>query len=72
MTVASFETTGQTGQLMIHSRTTMALIAGFGYEFLTSALLSGIGIVFTAILIQKGQHRQAGVKGERQFKSKEA
>jgi hypothetical protein len=36
----------------------VAMVTGFGYAFLTAALLMVIGIIFTALLIQE-RHRQA-------------
>ncbi|HEY7082964.1 MAG: hypothetical protein WA364_17445 [Candidatus Nitrosopolaris sp.] len=45
---------------MLHLAPTAAVM-GFGYAFLTAALLTGIGIIFTAFFIQERQHRQAGV-----------
>jgi predicted MFS family arabinose efflux permease len=60
MTVANFEIPGQTGQLVIQSATAAtAMVTGFGYAFLAAALLTVIGIIFTALLIQERQHRRA-------------
>ncbi len=59
LTVANFEIPGQTGQLVIQSAAAAAMVTGFGYAFLAAALLTVIGIIFTALLIQERQHRQA-------------
>ena len=63
LTVANFETPGQTGQLVVQSATAAAIVTGFGYAFLAGALLTGIGIIFAALLKQQRQRRQAGVVG---------
>jgi hypothetical protein len=38
----------------------MAMMTGFGYAFLAAAVLTGIGIIITALLKQK-RHRQAEI-----------
>ena len=60
LTVANFETSVGTGRLAVHSASTMVL--GFSYAFLVAALLTLIGIIFTALLKQQ-RHSQAGVLG---------
>ncbi|HYX50000.1 MAG TPA: MFS transporter [Ktedonobacteraceae bacterium] len=59
LTVANFETPHLTGQVV---QSAMAMVTGFGYAFLGAALLTGIGIIFTALLKQQ-RHSQAGVVG---------
>jgi EmrB/QacA subfamily drug resistance transporter len=56
LTVANFETSVGTGRLAVHSASTMVL--GFSYAFLVAALLTVIGIIFTALLKQQ-RHSQA-------------
>jgi EmrB/QacA subfamily drug resistance transporter len=61
LTVANFETAhpgAAASRLAVQSASTM--VTGFGYAFLAAALLTGIGIIFTTLLIQE-RHRQAGV-----------
>ena len=60
LTVANFETPHPPGQLAIQSSAVMALVNGFGYAFLGAALLTAVGIIFTALLIDQ-KHRQATV-----------
>jgi hypothetical protein len=38
------------------------MVLGFGYSLLAAALLTGIGIIFAALLKQE-RHSQAGVVG---------
>jgi EmrB/QacA subfamily drug resistance transporter len=57
LTVANFETPGQTGQLVVQSATAAAIVTGFGYAFLAAALLTGIGIIFAALLKQQRHHQ---------------
>lgn len=57
LTIANFEISHQTGQV-VHSAMTM--VTGFGYAFLGAAMLTGIGVIFAALLKQE-RHRQAGV-----------
>jgi sugar phosphate permease len=57
LTVANFETPGQTGQLVVQSATAAAIVTGFGYAFLAAALLAGIGIIFAALLKQQRHHQ---------------
>ena len=59
LTVANFETLSSTGHQLVQSAA-VAMVMGFGYAFLAATTLTGIGIIFTAVLIQ-GRHRQAGV-----------
>ena len=61
MTVANFETPTATGHVVYSAPTAAAMIMGFGYAFLAAALLTGIGIIFTAFLIQERQHRRDGM-----------
>jgi hypothetical protein len=63
LTVANFETQHLTGKLVVHASAAVAMVTGFGYAFLAAALLTGIGIIFTILLIQERQRRQAGVVG---------
>jgi hypothetical protein len=60
LTVANFETSVGTSRLAVHSASAMVL--GFGYSLLAAALLTGIGIIFAALLKQE-RHSQAGVVG---------
>jgi len=46
--------------LAVHSAS--ATVLGFGYAFLAAALLTVIGIIFTALLKQE-RHSQAGEEG---------
>jgi sugar phosphate permease len=57
LTIANFETPHQTGQVV---QSAMAMVTGFGYALLGAALLTGIGIIFVALLKQE-RHRQARV-----------
>jgi len=57
LTVANFETPGQTGQLVVHSATAAAIVTGFGYAFLAAAVLTGIGIIFAALLKQQRHYQ---------------
>jgi sugar phosphate permease len=61
LTVANFETPTATAHMVHSAPTAAAMVIGFGYAFLAAALLTGIGIIFTAFLIQERQYRQAGV-----------
>ena len=60
LTVANFETPTSTGHQLVQSA--VAMVTGFGYAFLVATLLTGIGIIFAALLIQE-RHRQAEVVG---------
>jgi EmrB/QacA subfamily drug resistance transporter len=60
LTVANFETPALTGHHQLVQSAAGAMVTGFGYAFLAATLLTGIGIIFTALLIQE-RHRQAGV-----------
>src|SRR5215467_374821 len=56
LTVANFETPSQTGQLVVQpAAAAAAMITGFGYAFLTAALLTVMGIIFTVLFIQVRQ-----------------
>jgi hypothetical protein len=57
LTIANFETPHQTGQVVQSAK---AMITGFGYALLGAALLTGIGIIFAALLMQQ-RHHQARV-----------
>jgi len=58
LTVTNFETLGQTGhQLVVQSATAAAIVTGFGYAFWAAALLTGIGIIFAALLKQQRHHQ---------------
>jgi hypothetical protein len=62
LTIANFETPGQTGQLMAQSAAAAAaMVTGFGYAFLAAALLTVMGIIFTALFIRERQQHQARV-----------
>jgi EmrB/QacA subfamily drug resistance transporter len=63
LTVANFETQHLTGKLVVQASAAVAMVTGFGYAFLAAALLTVIGIIFTILLIQERQRRQAGVVG---------
>jgi EmrB/QacA subfamily drug resistance transporter len=60
LTVTNLETPSSTGQLAVPSSAVMAMMTGFGYAFLAAAVLTGIGIIVTALLKQE-RHRQAEV-----------
>ena len=49
-----------TGPLAVHS--VSAIVLGFGYAFLVAALLTVIGIIFTALCKQQ-RHGPAGLVG---------
>jgi amino acid transporter len=51
LTVANFETPHTAGQIVVQSPS--AMVTGFGYAFLAAALLTGIGIMFTALFIRE-------------------
>ena len=55
LTVANIEMRHTTGQFVV--QTALAMVRGFGYAFLAAALLTVIGIIFTALLIQKSRHQ---------------
>ena len=50
----NFESSATTGRLAVQSAS--AMVPGFGYAFLAAALLTVIGIIFTALLIHERQH----------------
>jgi EmrB/QacA subfamily drug resistance transporter len=54
LTVVNFESSATTGRLAVQSAS--AMVPGFGYAFLAAALLTVIGIIFTALLIHERQH----------------
>ena len=58
LTVANFETSSYSGHLVVQSAA--ATVIGFSYALLAAALLTGIGIIFTALLKQE-RHSQAPV-----------
>jgi EmrB/QacA subfamily drug resistance transporter len=62
LTVANFETLGQTGQLVVQSATAAAIVTGFSYAFWAAALLTGIGIIFAALLKQQRHHQSVDNK----------
>ena len=49
--------------MVIQPAATVAMVTGFSYAFLAAALVTGIGIIFTVLLIQESHRRQAGVVG---------
>ncbi len=51
LTVANFQTPHTAGQIVVQSP--LAMVTGFGYAFLAAALLTGIGIIFTALFIRE-------------------
>jgi hypothetical protein len=54
LTIANFETPGQTGQLVGQSAAAAAaMVTGFGYAFLAAdnSLLTVMGIIFTTLFI---------------------
>jgi len=55
LTVANFATPNTTGQLV---KPAVAMVTGFGYAFLTTALITGIRIIFTCSFKQKRHHCQ--------------
>ena len=62
LTVANFKTPHLTAQFVIQPAASVAMVTGFSYAFLAAALVTGIGIVFTALFIQE-RDSQAGVVG---------
>ncbi|MGA9152505.1 MAG: hypothetical protein WBZ36_18165 [Candidatus Nitrosopolaris sp.] len=58
MTVANFVISAPMGRLAA-VQSTSAMVLGFGYAFLVAALLTMIGIIFTALLIHKRRHSPA-------------
>jgi MFS family permease len=50
LTIANFETPHQTGQVV---QSAMTMVTGFSYALLGAALLTGIGIIFAALLKQR-------------------
>ena len=51
LTVANFQTPHTAGQIVVQSPS--AMVTGFGYAFLAAALLTGIGIIFTALFMRE-------------------
>jgi EmrB/QacA subfamily drug resistance transporter len=51
LTVANFETPQSAGQIVVQSAS--AMVTGFGYAFLAAALLTGTGIIFTALFMRE-------------------
>jgi predicted MFS family arabinose efflux permease len=71
LTVANFETPHTAGQIVVQS--TSAMVTGFGYAFLAAALLTGIGIIFTALFIrEKTSSDRSSGGGSRSPKLREA
>jgi hypothetical protein len=68
LTIANFETPHLTGQVV---QSTLAMVTGFGYAFLGAALLTGIGIIFAALLKQV-RHSQARVVSAPSIRVKES
>jgi MFS family permease len=63
LTIANFETPSQTGQMVAQSAAAAAaMVTGFGYAFLAAALLTVMGIIFTALFIRVRQHHQVKVE----------
>ena len=62
LTVANFKTPHLTAQFVIQPAASVAMVTGFSYAFLATALVTGIGIVFTVLFIQE-RDSQAGVVG---------
>src|SRR5919199_516031 len=60
LTVANFQTPHTAGQIVVQSPS--AMVTGFGYAFLAAALLTGIGIIFTALFIREktSSHKSSG------------
>jgi EmrB/QacA subfamily drug resistance transporter len=60
LTFANFQTPHTAGQIAVQSASTM--VTGFGYAFLAAALLTGIGIIFTALFIREktSSHKSSG------------
>ena len=59
LTVANFETPAAAGHA-VQSAAVTAMVTGFGYAFLGAALLTAVGIIFTALLKHE-KHSQARV-----------
>lgn len=55
LTVVNFETPSYSDHLVVQSTATM--VTGFGYAFLAAALLTVIGIIFTALLKHERRHQ---------------
>jgi EmrB/QacA subfamily drug resistance transporter len=71
LTVANFETPHTAGQIMVQSPS--AMVTGFGYAFLAAALLTGIGIMFTALFIrEKTSSDKSGSGGNHSSELEEA
>ena len=62
LTVANFESPHLAGQLAVQSSAS-AMVPGFGYAFLASALLTGIGIIITALFLHERHRSEAWVMG---------
>jgi MFS family permease len=62
LTVANFAIPHLTGHFAIQSAASVAMVTGFGYAFLAAALLTGIGIIFTALFIRENRssYRSSG------------
>jgi amino acid transporter len=71
LTVANFETPHAAGQIVVQSPS--AMVTGFGYAFLAAALLTGIGIMFTALFIrEKTSSDKSGSGGNHSSELEEA
>ncbi|HZA07584.1 MAG TPA: MFS transporter, partial [Nitrososphaeraceae archaeon] len=68
LTVANFETPHTAGQIVVQS-----MVTGFGYAFLAAVLLTGIGIMFTALFIrEKTSSDKSGSGGNHSSELEEA
>jgi MFS family permease len=72
LTVANFETPHTAGQIVVQSAS--AMVTGFGYAFLAAALLTGIGIIFTALFIRQktSSHKSTSGGGNHSSELEEA
>jgi EmrB/QacA subfamily drug resistance transporter len=72
LTVANFQTTHPAGQIVVQSPS--AMVTGFGYAFLAAALLTGIGIIFTALFIRQktSSHKSTSGGGNHSSEIEEA
>ena len=61
LTVANFQTPHTASQIVVQSPS--AMVTGFGYAFLAAALLTTVGIIFTALLIDQKHRQDSGGKG---------
>ena len=72
LTVANFQSAHTAGQIVVQSPS--AIVTGFGYAFLAAALLTGIGIIFTALFIREktSSDKSSGGGGNRSSGLEEA